>query len=244
MNDLFIQYGVQAAGGPAFLRRERTAVGQLQTRTRTGYTYSQPQASTRTGSQSCTTTTTYQQTQACYQDGFSNQYSSYSECAAVCTQWGCQDANPYNCANQFRQCIDTQQTTSRTCDSSGFLMTWQCYWYQEPVYNTTCGPCTFSAWSGYFNVSSCSATYPGCSNGAVQRQCQTVTACAWNAYSAWSNVTSCSAVSPACSNGAFQRDCQTVYSWGDWSAYEEADVCVPQSPTPSAGAVEIECVAI
>jgi len=32
---LFFQFGIRAAGGPAFLRRQRSAVSQLQTRTRT-----------------------------------------------------------------------------------------------------------------------------------------------------------------------------------------------------------------
>jgi hypothetical protein len=233
MNNILINYGVRAGGGPAFLKRTRTAVGQLQTRTRTGFTYSQQQTRTRTGSQSCSSTLSY----------------TYPCCCYDWSRWGLAGDCPPSYSNApLGQCPGSSENWMvGTYQACWYTTAYYCerqLCYVEGVYSTSCGTCTWSGFTGWYNVSSCSASYPGCSNGALYRECQTITACAWNAYSAWSNVTSCSAVAPACSNGAFQRDCQTVYSWGDWSAYEEADICVPQSPTPSAGAVEIECVAI
>lgn len=241
-SSLFIKYGVKAGGGAAFLKRTREAVPQPQARTRTGTTSSQVQQRTRTGSVTTTTVVTGSyRVQSCYQSGFSNNYGSYSACAANCSQWGCQSADPYACANQFRRCVDQSQTTSVTCDGSGQYTTWQCYWYSQDTYSTTTS-CNFSGWSAWSNVSSCSPTSPGCSNGAVQRECQTLTLCDWSSYSDWSDVSSCTPSSPACSNGAVETQCQTVYNWGDWSAYEEADICVTQSPELGEGAIQTECI--
>jgi hypothetical protein len=48
MSSIYVKYGIRAGGAPPFLRRTRTAVGQLQTRTRTGGNYTQRQRRTST----------------------------------------------------------------------------------------------------------------------------------------------------------------------------------------------------
>jgi len=241
-SSLFVKYGVKAGAGPAFLKRQRSAVEQPQTRTRTGSTSNQLQTRTRTCS--CSTT--------CYYWYDIGSYAGSSQ-GAYCSNFG---SNNYVCGDsRIVSCSWNGCTTVSSCITSsshpGTCLL-------EPNYNfgayDTCyimyayGPssyssgCNWGGWSGWSNTSSCSNSYPGCSPGAVQRECQTATVCNWSAYTAWSNVASCSPTTPACTNGALERQCQTIYSWGNWSAYEEVDICVPQTPALGAGAVEIECV--
>ncbi len=269
MNDLFIQFGVQAGGGPAFLRRERTAVGQLQTRTRTSYTYSQLQTRTRTCSCSSVTGPHSNDIYGVFESGSYQCYPrTYYNCSGQVVWSDCPGScdpgdGGFNCQFNsshvyvtcgplttftYNECVTSETGFYYSGSCSSFDETWRCDSnYQllaRQCTNTTSTSCDWSGWSGYSNTGSCSTTYPGCSNGAVQRECRTVTLCAWNAYTAWSNTTSCTPATPTCptSGTATERNCQTVYSWGNWTAYEEVDICNPQSPALGAGAVEVECV--
>lgn len=227
MGSIFIGYGTKAAGGPAFLKRTRSAESQLQTRTATATSTSQLQTRTRSASITVSSINRWE----LYYLNYCGFYTVYDSCdnylfAQTSAGWWetltCAGYNIYTCG--YAGCNDSL-----------------CEMVLKP-YGVAVSSCNWSGWSGWSNTSSCSTSYPGCSTGAVQRECQTLTSCSFGAFTEWSNVSSCTPASPACTNGAVQRECQTVYNWGEWSAYEEVDVCTSQSPALGAGAVEIECV--
>ncbi len=262
MNDLFIQYGVQAAGGPAFLKRTRTAYSysQVQRQNSSGVTYSQLQRRDGTGvtynvsgcdwviqSQEPLYSgpgTAYAATPLC--DSIGNPlFPGYPPCDKLfwtsrrdqCNARGSSSNYPWGtCTNNATRWYYNYGTYVE-CSNCCFYITdrGQTYSYTECGVN----------WGGWYNVSSCSANYPACSNGAPGfRECRTTTLCYWNVTQSWYNVTSCSASTPSCTNGASRVECRTLtlYDWNPWSAYEEVDICVPQSPAAGPGAVQIECV--
>lgn len=230
MGSIFITYGAKAGGAPPFLKRSRSAVGQLQARTRTGSTYNQIQTRTRQGSQSCSSVLQYTYPCCC---GSERNWGVASDCPV--DYWNarlgqCPGSSDNSVPDSYQYCWDTNAfyCFRRSCWVTG-------------VYSTSCSACTWGGWSGWSNTSSCSTSYPGCSNGATQRECQTLTICNWSAYSEWSDTSSCNSSSPACSNGAVETQCQIVYNWGEWSAWEESETCAAQSPEASNGAIQIEC---
>lgn len=232
-SSLFVKYGAKAGAGPAFLKRTRSAVAQEQARTRTGTTSNQLQTRTRSGSQSCSSTLQYTYPCCC---GGERNWGVASDCPV--DYWNarlgqCPGSSDNSMPNSYQYCWDISST--------GFYCIRRSCWVTG-VYSTSCGSCTWGSYTAWTNTTSCSVSSPGCSNGAVQRQCQTITVCNWGEYGEWSDVSSCTPSSPECSNGAVETQCQTVYNWGEWSAYEEADICTPQTSALGAGAVEIECV--
>ena len=90
--------------------------------------------------------------------------------------------------------------------------------------NTT--TCVWGSWSAWSNVSSCTASSPSCTNGATQRQCQTISSCSWNC-GGWSYNTSCVAFTPACSGTNIKIECQTQNncSCNSWSAWTNVSSC-------------------
>lgn len=225
MGSVFITYGAKAGGGPAFLRRSRTAFGQLQTRTRTASAFNQLQTRTRTCSNISQPMVWYYGSPQCGVSQAVADVNNYQSCGYVGSQ--CFSANAGN---------SCYESWSAACGNG---TVWAVY-CSEPT-RRDWGP--FTGWSA---AASCSANpWQGCwSIGNVQRECQTATVCNWSAYTAWSNVASCSPATPACTNGAFERRCQTIHTFRDqdWSAYEEVDICVSQNPTAGPGALQIECV--
>jgi hypothetical protein len=165
-SSLFVKYGVKAGGGPAFLKRTRTAVGQLQTRTRTGFNFNQPQQ---------------RNANKCLPSGVSR--------CRDCWRWtdwfnvGSCSAGGYSFCNP----------TTRN-DPGG--------WPRECRTIQSCG---WNAYSGWSNVSSCSPSTPACSQGALERQCQTIYN--WGAWSAYEETDICTPQSPNPSAGAVQIEC-------------------------------------
>lgn len=266
---LFIQFGVRAAGGPAFLKRTRTAFAytQRQRQNSTGATFSQLQRRDGTGF-------TYTDS------GFHwvcNQrypyYSGFNYAPGDCNAGTWNGVNPagYGCgwtdygfaacdkfywSSKAAQCHNLPNNLfSVNCWQSshvgnirynysyqGYQCAFCCEYHEEICQyysNNVCG----INWGGWYAVGSCSANY-SCFNGSSNIDCQTVSGCNWNVTQSWYNVASCSPSTPACTNGASRIECRdvTMYDWNAWSAYEEVDICVPQSPAAAAGAVQIECV--
>jgi hypothetical protein len=226
-SSLFVKYGVKAGGGPAFLKRTRTAFGQLQTRTRNGTSFNQLQTRTRT----CL----YQQTPVQWR---------------LVRHIGCMSSNRFGypaCPSPGGWCSDGTRLAacatsySPACDGDpdGHVAIQDFVCDSTPFY-------AYGGFSGWSATGSCSATCPACWHsstvGRICRECRTATVCNWNNYTGWSNVSSCTVSSPGCPNT--QTQCQTIYSFReqDWSEYEETDICTPQNPNPSAGALQIECV--
>lgn len=231
MGSVFITYGAKAGAGPAFLKRQRSAVGQLQTRTRTGSSFNQLQTRTRT----------------CLQQTTPVQWRLVSHI-------GCMTSNSFGyptCPSPGGGCSNGTRIPachvnfSSFCDGNPDGPS-----YHVAIQDFVCDSQTFFAYSGFSGWSatgSCSATCPACWSsstvGQICRECQTANVCNFSNYTGWSNVSSCTVASPGCSNGAVQRECQTIYNWGAWSDYEEVDVCIPTNPSLGAGAVQVECIA-
>lgn len=224
---LFFQFGIRMQGGPAFLKRTRTAFGQPQTRTRTGSTSNQLQTRTRT----------------CL---LQNTPVQWRRVAHI----GCMTSNAFGyppCPSPGGGCSNGTRIAACYVNFSSFCSGSSHVAIQDFV----CDSLSFYAYSGFSGWSatgSCSATCPACWNansvGLICRECQTVNVCSFSNYTGWSNVSSCTVASPGCSNGVVQRQCQTIYSFReqDWSAYEEVDVCVVASPAAGLNAVQVECV--
>jgi len=237
MNDLFVQFGVQAGGGPAFLKRTRSAVGQLQTRTAVGATGNQRQQRHRT----CNCSTSFM----IVRSGGTCDWRTETRC----DNFGYISNGP-NCNRDAIRCDSYCSSTSNAgqCIYHGYhddgsqMMGHLCCAVPATVISSS--SCNWSGWSGYYNVDSCSPSYPGCSSGAQQRECQTISVCNFGAFSSWTNVQSCTPANPSCSNGAIQRECQTIDVWSEWTEWEEAETCTPQSPELTSGAIQIECQAI
>jgi hypothetical protein len=266
MNDLFIQFGVQAGGGPAFLKRTRTAYSynQLQRQNSSGVTYSQLQRRDGTGF-----TYTDSGCEFLCTDYYPI-YNGFSYAPGDCNAgtWDGQNPFGYGCswsqygyaacdklywssrASQCQALNDGSQFTG--CSNGAVRQSYSyqggqcafCCEYKREVGSTYSRPECGISWGGWYNVGSCSTVSPSCSNGATYVGCQTATLCYWNVTQSWYNVTSCSASTPSCTNGASRVECRTLtlYDWNPWSEYEEVDICVPQSPAAGAGAVQIECV--
>jgi hypothetical protein len=265
MNDLFIQFGVQAGGGPAFLKRTRTAYSynQLQRQNSSGVTYSQLQRRDGTG-QNFTNEYYAFQCQQLYPTYFIS-YTYGTGCTVNPFAYGCgySDYGPWGICDQFYR--STNATTCHNAPNNRFQVycgspsdvgkvryehkyqgtncAFCCEYHEEVCQFYSFADCTIN-WGGWYNVGSCSTVSPGCTTGAQYVGCQTVTLCYWNVTQSWYNVTSCSASTPSCTNGASRIECRTLtlYDWNPWSEYEEVDICVPQSPAAGAGAVQIECV--
>ena len=256
MNNILINYGVRAGGGPAFLKRTRTAYSynQLQRQNSSGVTYSQRQQRNGTGYTYVSDVCYFSCTEEPQYSGPGTSYTTSSYCTNTLGNqiW---PAYPpcdthYN-QNNANDCY-FRPRVFRTCGNGvhqyyyeygGAYCSWCCVYYDcyGTAYSETV--CDIS-WGGWYNVSSCNTVSPSCSSGAQYVGCQTVTLCYWNVTQSWYNVTSCSASTPSCTNGASRIECRnlTLYDWNAWSEYEEVDICVPQSPAAGSGAVQIECV--
>lgn len=210
MGSLFVNYGIKA-GGSSYVWEDWSAynpvssgtavtVGdpvegaqevEVQTRTRTGSTYSQRQTRTRTCN--CSNQQVY------------GSYLAYSDWGYGCPYGGCSCCP--SCWDFY--CWSGWCGPDITCGCSCDYGTVTYYWYEYAMGWSTQYVCNWSGYTGWSNVSSCSASSPGCNNGAVQRQCQTVTLCSWGNWTSWSNTSSCTATAPTCTNGATQRECQS-----------------------------------
>jgi len=153
-SSIFVTYGLKSGGGAPFLRRTRNAFGQLQSRTRTGATSSQRQTRTRTCSCSTSTSRVWNAT-------------AFIGCGAT----------PYDYC--FTSCPSTssfsycKEDFIPACGGEGI--------YDARCENVTSSSCNWGGYSGWSNVSSCTTSSPGCTNGALQRQCQTVSVCGFGA---------------------------------------------------------------
>lgn len=215
---LFMQFGIRAAGGPAFLKRTREAVGQLQTRTSVAALVNQLETRTRSVSTTATAVFDY----SCYD--YSGNYGWFGP-----NNGSSPTCNTSLCNSNTWLCEDISFLYGYCLPNSY----WACYWWDCRC-STTVG-----AWSAWSATTSCTTQY---TSGYVTRECRTVQVCQFGEFSEWSDTATCTVSTPACSAGATKVECQTVYNWGEWSAYEEVDVCTSQSPALGAGAVEIECV--
>ena len=244
MGSVFINYGVKAGGGPPFLKRTRTAYGQIQTRTRSGSSYSQRQR--QDGTCSCVATGPFKyyiwSTISCSQSGYQcDWYYGNPVCGTLPVP------NSYVEGECCYSPLDYSATWSAGWPSYGLsIYDAGCYSYSSwPIhiayYSNRPESCSGS-YGGWYNVSSCNPDTNCAYNGRGLRNCRTLTGCNWGGWSGWSNVSSCSPSSNCSSNGG--RECQTIYLWNAWSAWEEAETCTPQTPNAANGAVQIECQAI
>lgn len=211
MGSIFITYGAKA-GGASYIWGDWSAynsvssgtsvtVGdpvegaqevQVQTRTRTGSTYSQKQTRTRT----CNCGN--QQVYGSYvvSMDFGQGYCPYGSCDCCSSCWN------YYCWTGW-----CGPNINCLCSCANGIISY--LWEQYETGWSTQYVCNWGGYSGWSNVSSCSTSSPGCNNGAVQRQCQTVTLCSFGDWTGWSDTSSCSATAPSCTNGAVQRECQS-----------------------------------
>jgi len=91
----------------------------------------------------------------------------------VC-DWNCNCSCGPICYSAYPSCGSGQEQV--TCSLGGWpctssYSTWYAYCRCDSYYYTSCSWTGYSAWS---NVSSCTTTSPSCSQGALQRQCQTI----------------------------------------------------------------------
>jgi hypothetical protein len=170
-SSIFVTYGLKSGGGAPFLRRTRTAVGQLQTRTRTGSTSSQLQTRTR----------------SCLQQQTPVQWR-------LVAHIGCMDSNRFNyvaCPNPAAGCSNGTRiqpcatSFSPACDGNPDGPS-----YHVAIQDYICDSTTFFAYGGFSGWSatgSCSPTCPACWNtnsvGTICRECQTATICNFGGFS-------------------------------------------------------------
>ena len=166
MGSVFINYGVKAGGGPAFLKRQRSSVGQLQTRTRTGENYSQVQrrkanACNRNGDSRCRTCWGY--------PGWSNVSSCSAGGYSFCNNTTFRDPGgwPVQCRTvtlcrftAFSGWSNTGSCSSATPACAPGALNREC----RTVYS-------WGAWSAYQEVDVCTPTNPSLGAGAVQVEC-------------------------------------------------------------------------
>jgi hypothetical protein len=210
---LFFQFGIRMQGGPAFLKRIREAVSQLQSRTSSASLVNQLQTRTR----SISTT-------------FTNRNDGYV-CPGITTEgyygyWagGNLNCNSSTCNQSGYYCTDFGFTDCRA-EYGSYI---KCLEYRC-ICNTS-----YSAYGEWTNTTSCTPS--------DTRQCQTIQVYQFGPFTPFADVSSCTPSSPPAGAGAVITECQTLYNWGSFSAYEEVDICVPQTPALGAGAIEIECV--
>lgn len=127
---------------------------------------------------------------------------TYSSCS-----WSCNYGSKYTSSKTRTQC----RNTSVTCKSGASKNTYswsnttsKCYYYRCRARISTKCSWNYSGWS---NVSSCTASVPGCSNGASGVECQSSQSVQWGAWSAWEEADECTAVVPALVDGAIQVEC-------------------------------------
>lgn len=249
MGSIFITYGAKA-GSETILQRTRTSYsynqrqrqnssgvtyGQLQQRNGSGYTYNVNGCEWVVTNQEPLYSgpgTDYAYTTVCdgvypYCDRF-----YWTSRASACNSRGSGGVNScYNGASRWYYSYGTYVQCNNCC-----------FYYQEEARTYSYTECAVS-WGSWFNVSSCSAASPGCSNGAAYRQCQTVTLCYWNVTAPWYDVASCSVSTPSCTNGASRIECRDVvrYDWNAWSEWTEVQECTPRTDALGANATQIEC---
>jgi hypothetical protein len=262
---LFMQFGVRAAGGPAFLRRERTAFSYIQRQRQdsTGQNFSQLQQ--RNGTGFTFTDTGFEWVCNDYYpvyDGITYQYGTgctsnpfcygcgYNNCSGwgICDQFY-RSANATTCQNKGNNIFSISCNQPSHVGNIRFQHSYQgsscaycCEYIADRCQSYSRQACGIN-WGDWFNVSTCSAN-TSCSNGSSNRECRTLTGCNFNITQPFYNVASCTVSTPTCTTGAARIECRdvTMYDWNPFSPYEEVDVCVPQSPAPGPGAVQIECV--
>ena len=218
MGSVFINYGVKAGGGPPFLKRTRTASAQAQQRTRTGQSTSQLQQRTR----ACVYSGCYLYWCGYWCSDFETfddqtNTSAWESCniggeVTICEpnpagwpDWYCYR---YNVGRNVTWAGWSGWSNVGSCTPTGGncianIVGW--HYMDTAVQCQTVQVCGWSAYSAWSNVASCSPSTPGCSNGALERQCQTVYS--WGDWSAYEEVDVCTPQSPALGAGAVEIEC-------------------------------------
>jgi hypothetical protein len=93
--------------------------------------------------------------------------------------------------------------TNNSCDYFGYP--WSCYQYGTVC--QTCTSCSFGNFTEFSNVASCTPETPGCSNGALQRECQTEFSFREEDWSPFEEAETCDPVSPTPADGAVEVEC-------------------------------------
>ena len=184
MGSVFINYGVKAGGGPAFLRRSRTAFGQLQTRTRrcngtpTNYKWSQG------GHWGCNSST-------------GSRVACNSSCTPGTSTGPFGGPNGSGCYVYYRSLGGYG-----TCP---YQQPWGFFYTSCSATSTSYSYGSFGSWS---NTTSCSPTNPTCnSSGVTSRECRTVYSFRNEDWSAYEEVDVCTPTNPSASAGAVQVEC-------------------------------------
>lgn len=146
---------------------------------------------------SCTTSTCYSTSYGSWSSYSEGCYSSYSSCINT---WATstRDVQCYLISgacfggtSRYQYRTRSISTSSYSCQSCSSSYCCGSYCYVSQTCNTTCYSycssccscyqsqtctgCNWSGWSAWSDTSSCTASSPGCSNGAVQRECQSRT---------------------------------------------------------------------
>jgi hypothetical protein len=210
-SSLFVKYGVKA-GGPSYVWGEwspyqsvssgtTSLIGdpvengqevEVQQRARSTQTYStQLQTRTRTG-----TTGT-----SCYYNASRTFYSNADQ------SWGGASCTAYS---WYYSCyVESWGCTIR--NGQEYCPTFNCTEWARVTFST----CSFNAWTGWSNTSSCTPASPGCPS--TQIECQTLVTCEFGAWSNWQTVSNCAAATPNCGQNTTQIECQSRTR----SAFEE-----------------------
>lgn len=207
---LFFQFGIRMQGGPAFLKRTRSAQPQLQTRTSTATTGNQLQTRTRSKS---TSTTNDLRGYLCYyeSEGYFGYWQSNGTLTChpgVCNQYGyyCTNFGFFSCNNSGNiGCLEYQ---CRCQTSYGAYGAWSNTTSCSPSDTRQCQTisiCVFGDFTGWSNTSSCTPSSPACTTGAVKRECQTIFN--WGSFSAYEEVDICVPQTPALGAGAVEIEC-------------------------------------
>lgn len=121
---------------------------------------------------SCTVQTTTEQVTTCTGGSYTGQYQSSSDQSFSATpNNGCQSTSCSQNLSCSNLSVSYQTFAFGAC--TGAFYSDDCNYAVCNNYSGT--SCSFSAWSGWSEVSSCTSSTPGCSNGAVQRECASET---------------------------------------------------------------------
>jgi len=166
MGSLFVQYGTKA-GGVSYIYNFSDLTAYSGTSSATANTIATCDQTTY--DENTPANNIHREVQTRTRTGSTYSYDcSYTYgCAGNCSAYSCS----YDCS-YYGYCCGSYCYVSQTCNSTCYNYCSSCCTCTQ---SQTCTGCNWSGWSGWTTVSSCSASAPGCSNGATQRECQTRT---------------------------------------------------------------------